>query len=118
MSINRQEIKGLFKRNRNIKSAISQCAIQGQHITKQLQIKLCNHINGITIQQHWAKKGRYGKGNAYIVDWDAADQAMQTIPQAQCRWVAKKGKVSAVWKKYAEVETPNQHTMPMMHRTK
>jgi len=59
------------------------CAIHGHQIVKQLQTKLHNHINGITIQQHWATKNCYGKGTAYMVDWDAADQAMGTLPQVQ-----------------------------------
>jgi len=52
-------------------------------------MKLHEHINGITLQQHWASKNRYGQGTAQMVDWDTADQAMQTLPQAQRRWVTK-----------------------------
>ncbi len=65
------------------------CGIQGQWITKQFQTKLRNYINGITIQQHWSKKNRYGKGTASMADWEAANQAMCALPLAQWRWVAK-----------------------------
>jgi len=59
------------------------CAIHGFRVIKKLQTKLREHINGITLQQHWASKNRYRQGTVQMVDWDAADQAMRTLPQAQ-----------------------------------
>jgi len=66
-----------------------QCLIQGQCIIKQLPSKLREHINEITIQNHWAKKHRYNKGTAHMSNWDTANQAMQSIPMAHHHWVAK-----------------------------
>jgi len=49
------------------------CKIQGQRQLKNLLISLQDHINGITIQQHWATKRQYGHGTANMVDWEATD---------------------------------------------
>jgi len=57
------------------------CTTLGHQTTKQLQIKLQDHINGITIQQHWANTNCYGKGTAHMINWDTAAQAMQTLLQ-------------------------------------
>jgi len=65
------------------------CAIHGYCVIKKLQTMLHEHINRIALQQHWASKNCYSKGTAYMVDWDAADQAMRTLPQAHRRWVTK-----------------------------
>jgi len=65
------------------------CAIQGQRQPKNLLNALREHINGITIQEHWATKRRYGKGTVNMVDWEATDTAMQSSPMALRRWVSK-----------------------------
>jgi len=99
-----------------------QCGIQGQRLTKHLQTKLRDYINGITIQQHWSKKNWYGKGTASMVDWEAANQAMRALPQAQQRWVAKSaakflpdGKNMTQWKLWTSAKCPR---CPELNETK
>jgi len=43
------------------------CYINKERITKHLVTKLWNHINSITIQKHWEKQKRYGRGNATMI---------------------------------------------------
>jgi len=57
------------------------CYIGGQRIIKQLPAILCNHINGITIKEHWAAKQCYKQGTTSMVDWEAVDQAMRAVAQ-------------------------------------
>ncbi len=65
------------------------CEIQGKRQPKNLLNALQEHINGITIQEHWATKWQYGHRTANMVDWEATDTAMRASPMALRRWVSK-----------------------------
>jgi len=63
--------------------------VKQEHITKHLANKLQNHINGITIQDHWAKRKCYGRGHSTMAEWDLAEKAIQSLPVGQRKWNSK-----------------------------
>jgi len=59
--------------------------LTGKNVSTVMQ----THINTITIEEHWEQKQRYKTGQALIIDFEMAGQAIHRLPKAQQRWVAK-----------------------------
>jgi len=65
------------------------CYIEGQWLMRQVAGHLREHINCITIEEHWDKKVCYKSGHKSMIDHKMANWAIQSSPKSQQRWASK-----------------------------